>query len=157
MKTNSNKKTAFFWLLAGFIFIAGCSDDKAPENTQAQNAIDNSQAKRDAISADSPQDPTPEAEEDQKQKFEHDFAAKCVERELNNSQNQSTDADRVTKACDCIASYISKDLTDEEAKKFLSEHENPQSLRIKYEAGAYECLQEKQKPAEPQLNMKPQG
>ena len=39
-----------------------------------------------------------------------------------------------------------KDLTGEEAEKFLAEHENPQSLRIKYENAAYHCLQQNTPP-----------
>jgi hypothetical protein len=36
-----------------------------------------------------------------------------------------------------------KDLTDDEAEKFLTEHENPRSLQIKYNSAAYHCAQQK--------------
>jgi hypothetical protein len=45
-----------------------------------------------------------------------------------------------------------KDLTAQEAEKFLTEHENPQSLRIKYENAAYHCLQENAPPKEPNFS-----
>ncbi len=125
-----------------------CSDEKSKETTVA-TPEKTSPGKN--ISVDSPTDATPEAEDSQKQKFEHDFAAQCVERELNNSANKIDDADRITKTCECISTYIMKDLTDEEAEKFNKEHEHPQSLRIKFEAGAYECLQGKVEPAGPKL------
>jgi hypothetical protein len=34
-----------------------------------------------------------------------------------------------------------KDLTDEEVEKYLTEHENPRSLQIKFDAAAYHCTQ----------------
>jgi hypothetical protein len=161
MKTIISKKSglrSLVTVLFSLTLVAGCSDDKPQDSkTPEVSGSGLSQAKNDAISRDSPQDPTPEAEDDQKKQFQHDFAAQCVERELNNSQNQSSDADKITKACDCIAKYVTQDLTDEEAKKFLADHDNPQSLRIKYEAGAYECLQEKTKLAEPKLFGKPES
>ncbi len=145
------KQQFIIWLLASVlttVVITGCSDDKATVATPSASAENKPS---DVVSIDSPHDATPEANNDQKQKFQHDFAAQCEERELNNSANQSTDAEKVNKSCECISSYIMKDLTDEEAEKFLKEHEDPQSLRIKFEAAAYECLQEKVKPAEPKI------
>jgi hypothetical protein len=136
------------------LLVVGCSDEKEPAtpvnvtSSSSSSSISSSQVR----SVDSPTDPTPEAEDNQKEQFQHDFAAQCAERELNNATNQSTDADKINKSCECIAAYIAKDLTDEEAKKFLSEHDHPQSLRIKFEAAAYECLQEKVKPVEPKLS-----
>jgi hypothetical protein len=47
---------------------------------------------------------------------------------------------------------LSDGLTSQEAEKFLDEHENPQSLRIKYENAAYHCLQEKAPPQEPDFS-----
>jgi len=88
----------------------------------------------------------------QKDKFEKDFAAQCIARELKNSVNQDNDRDRVTRPCNCIADFLAKNLTGEEAEKFLSEHENPQSLRIKYENAAYHCLQVKAPPHEEEFS-----
>jgi hypothetical protein len=156
MKIVTHKKNTFISVLISAVIalsLTACSDEK-PKAEQAITQEKTPQA--DTISVDSPHDPTPEAELSQKQKFEHDFAAQCVDRELNNSANKIADAERLTKSCECITAYIAKDLTDEEAEKFNSEHEHPQSLRIKFEAAAYECLQEKTQPAEPKLFGKPQ-
>ena len=87
----------------------------------------------------------------QKHKFEHDFAAQCVEREVKNSVNKEEERSRWEKPCMCIATFMMKNLTADEAKKFLDEHKNTQSLVIKYENAAYHCLQAKQQPKEPQL------
>jgi hypothetical protein len=140
--------------LAGAVIavsLLGCSDEEKPKQpeTAAQQVTSDSGEK--IVSKDSPHDSTPEAEESQKQKFEHEFASQCVDRELNNASNKIEDASKITKSCECISAYIMKDLTDEEAEKFLKEHEHPQSLRIKFEAAAYECLQEKAQPAGPKM------
>jgi hypothetical protein len=151
MKTMTPKKNYLISLLVSTVIalsLSACSDEK-PKETTISSSEKASPGKN--ISVDSPTDATPEAENSQKQQFEHDFAAQCVERELNNSANKIDDADRITKTCECISTYIMKDLTDEEAEKFNKEHEHPQSLRIKFEAGAYECLQGKVQPADPKL------
>ena len=87
----------------------------------------------------------------QKHKFEHDFAAQCVERELKNSPNNEADKARWEKPCMCIATYMMKNLTADEAEKFIEEHKNTQSLVIKYENAAFHCLQAKQQAKSPQL------
>ncbi|MDD2723187.1 MAG: hypothetical protein PHH59_04080 [Methylovulum sp.] len=90
--------------------------------------------------------------ENEKQKFEQVFAAQCVERETKNSDNKDEDKKRFERPCTCIATFLMKDLTAQEAEKFLDEHENPQSLRIKYENAAYHCLQENVPPKEPNFS-----
>ncbi|NOU13268.1 MAG: hypothetical protein HOO92_04775 [Methylococcaceae bacterium] len=90
----------------------------------------------------------------EKQKFEHEFAKQCEQRELKTSTNPDVDKERIDKACECIATYIMKDLTAIEAEKFLTEHENAQSLRIKYENAAYHCLQQDAHPAGPNFSRK---
>jgi hypothetical protein len=87
----------------------------------------------------------------QKHKFEHDFARQCVERELQNSVNKETDKERFEESCMCIATYMMKDLTAKEAEKFITEHENPRSLQIKFDSAAYHCLQQKPQPKGLQL------
>jgi len=79
----------------------------------------------------------------QKHKFEHDFARQCVERELRNSVNKDVDKERFTESCMCIATYMMKDLTAKEAEKFITAHENPRSLQIKFDSAAFHCLQQK--------------
>ncbi len=88
----------------------------------------------------------------EKQKFEQEFAAQCVAREVRNSANKDEDKKRFEQPCTCIATFLMKDLTAQEAEKFLDEHENPQSLRIKYENAAYHCLQEHAPPKEPNFS-----
>lgn len=78
-----------------------------------------------------------------KHKFEHDFAEQCVARELTASGDDVQYRDRFEKPCMCIAQYLMKDLTAKEAELFVDEHKNTQSLRIRYEAAAYNCLQKK--------------
>ncbi|ESS73757.1 hypothetical protein MGMO_11c00640 [Methyloglobulus morosus KoM1] len=132
--------------------LAGCSDEEKPKQEQA--VVQDQTPKVEQHSFDHPHGP--EVTDMQKHQFEHDFAAQCVDRELNNSTNKIEDAERLTKSCECIATYMMKDLTAQEAEKFITEHENPQSLRIKFEAAAYECLQEKAHPEGPKLFGKPQ-
>jgi len=132
--------------------LAGCSDEEKPKQEQA---TEQQAPKAEGHTFDHPHGP--EVTDMQKHKFEHDFAAQCVDRELNNSANKIEDAERLTKSCECIATYIMKDLTAQEAEKFMGEHEHPQSLRIKFEAAAYECLQEKAHPEGPKLFGKPEA
>jgi hypothetical protein len=134
MKTHTFTKNFFFAALASFVitlFITGCSDDK--EKTVAvktsHNPFDHSH--------DVP------VTDFQKHKFEHDFAAQCVERELKNSINKDMDKERFAHTCMCVATFMMKDLTAQEAEKFLTEHENPRSLQIKYDSAVYHCTQQK--------------
>jgi hypothetical protein len=80
----------------------------------------------------------------EKQKFEHEFAEQCVNRELKNPATAESDKARLSETCLCVSKYLMKDLTSQEAEKFLDEHENPESLVIRYDAAAYHCLQENQ-------------
>ncbi len=133
MKTQSFTKNFFFAALTSIIIalsLAGCSDDeekKLPVKT-VFNPFDHSQ------------DVPVTAIE--KHKFEDAFAAQCLARELKNSVNKEEDKERFSKSCQCVANYMVKDLTDEEAEKFLDEHENPRSLQIKYNAAVYHCTQQ---------------
>ncbi|MGZ5053103.1 MAG: hypothetical protein ACXWF8_10220 [Methylobacter sp.] len=91
----------------------------------------------------------------QKHKFEHDFAEQCLQRELKNSTNVEYDRTRFSAPCMCIAKYLMKDLTADEAKLFLDEHKNAQSLVIKYENAAYHCLQQNAHPKGPDFSRSP--
>lgn len=144
MKLLIHKKNVFIPVLISAVVafsLTGCSDEKPKEE---KAALEEKTAKKENT-FDHPHGP--EVTDLQKHKFEHDFSAQCVDRELNSSENKITDAERINKSCECIATYMMKDLTAQEAEKFLAEHEHPQSLRIKFEAAAYECLQEKAQPA----------
>jgi hypothetical protein len=87
-----------------------------------------------------------------KHKFEHDFAEQCIDREMASPVNKELDRERFAKPCMCIAQHLMKGLTAKEAELFLNEHKNTQSLRIRYEAAAYDCLQ---KAAQGQQNQAP--
>ncbi|MEQ1529568.1 MAG: hypothetical protein ABL925_09640 [Methylococcales bacterium] len=110
--------------------ISGCSDDEE----KAKAAAEQTPVSHTLLNA--------KVTDIEKQKFEHDFANQCEERELKNSVNKEDDKERIEEACTCIATFMMKDLTAIEAEKFITEHENAQSLRIKYENAAYHCLQE---------------
>ena len=135
MKTHTFTKRSLLVVLISIImalFVVGCSDDeekKLPAKT-IFNPFDHTH--------DVP------VTDVQKHKFEHDFAEQCVARELKNSVNIEEDKERFSKSCLCVANYMLKDLTDEEVEKFLSEHENPRSLQIKYNSAAYHCGQQQQ-------------
>jgi hypothetical protein len=122
--------------------VAGCSDDddKKTEKTSAEPV--------------SHQLLNAKVTDIEKQKFEHDFAKQCERRELKTSTNPEADKERIEDACECIATFMMKNLTAIEAEKFITEHENAQSLKIKYENAAYHCLQQKAHPAGPDFSHK---
>ena len=133
MKIHTLIKNFFFAVLTSMVIaltVTGCSDDKeksVPVKT-SHNPFDHSH--------DVP------VNDIEKHKFEHDFAAQCLERELKNSVNIEEDKPRLSKSCMCVATDMMKDLTAQEAEKFLKEHENPRSLQIKYNSAVFHCLQQ---------------
>lgn len=137
--------------------MSGCSDDKAekpatPTAVSKSDVVSEPAAKKEYDTFDVKPDTV--VTEVERLKFEHDFTAQCVERETKNSVNKEEDEARVTKDCECITQEVSKNLTDEEAEKFVGEHEDPQSLAIKFKSAAYKCLDGKTKPAEPSFTHK---
>ncbi|WP_340120957.1 hypothetical protein [Methylobacter svalbardensis] len=153
MKMTTFTKKIFIAALTSMaiaLSITGCSDDKEktvaakPATVAAvHNPFDHSH--------DTP------VTDIQKHKFEHDFAKQCVQRELKNSDNKEADAAQYTQPCMCIAKFLMKDLTAEEAEKFIGEHKNAQSLVIKYENAAYHCLQQNAHPKGPNFSRAPQA
>jgi len=133
-------------IAAMLLALTGCSDDKsassseAPAKTGKNNHIDYGEAS-DSI----------------KSKFITAFAKKCVARELKNSINKDSDEKRFQDACDCIAKHIADDLAEVDAEKYLQEHEDTQTLEIKFDSAAYFCLQSKPQPKGPQILGKPQS
>ncbi|MCK5871227.1 MAG: hypothetical protein KAG26_00250 [Methylococcales bacterium] len=87
-------------------------------------------------------DPADKATDVEKHKFQKEFANDCVARELKNSVNKTSDTARIEKSCTCIAQYMMKDLTGIEAEKVLEDDTDTQSLRIRFDNAAYNCLQE---------------
>jgi PBP1b-binding outer membrane lipoprotein LpoB len=158
MKNIFCEKNILLVALISLVFtvtLSGCSDEEKPKEEVKATA----QAPSETAAADKSDQfdhpHGPEVTDMEKHKFEHDFAAQCVDREMKNTSDQEKDENLIAKSCECIASYMMKDLTAQEAEKFIKEHEHPQSLRIKYEAAAYECLQEKTQPAGPKIFGKP--
>lgn len=113
------------------ISLSSCSDDNSSKTTATEKKFDHSHGG--------------EVTDLAKHKFEHDFAKQCVEREIKDSINKDVDRNRYTGPCLCIATYMMKDLTPMEAEKFLTERKNTQSLRIRFENAAYNCLQKNKK------------
>ncbi|MFA6052487.1 MAG: hypothetical protein WC762_07835 [Methylobacter sp.] len=153
MKTFTFTKKFLFAALTSMVIalsVAGCSDDE--EKVQTETVAVKTPVKV-ATHNPNPFDHSHDVEvtDIQKHKFEHDFAQQCVDRELKNSVNKDMDRDRYDEPCMCIATYLMKNLTAEEAEKFLDEHKNAQSLVIKYENAAYHCLQQKVQPKGPHL------
>ncbi|EGW23072.1 MULTISPECIES: hypothetical protein [Methylobacter] len=152
MKTPTFTKNFFFAALTSMVIalaVTGCSDDEqktAAAKPAAANVVHN------------PFDHSHDGEvtDIQKHKFEHDFASQCVDRELKNSTNKEFDKVRYATPCMCIAKFLMKDLTAEEAEKFIGEHKNAQSLVIKYENAAYHCLQQNAHPKGPDFSRAPQ-
>jgi hypothetical protein len=144
--------TLLFGLCTSLAMVACSGDDEQKSQNQASSTSPTQQTN---ATPKFDHEHGPEVTDLEKHKFEHEYAAQCVERELNNAENKITDAEKINKSCECIATYMMKDLTAQEAEKFLSEHEHPQSLRIKFDAAAYECIQEKSLPAGPKLFGKP--
>lgn len=124
--------------------LSACSDDK-PATSGAQN-----NASKAAVVKKHHFDPG-EASVSIKQKFETEFAKKCVSRELKNSVNKDIDEKRYTEDCNCIAKHISDHLADVDAEKYLMDHEDTQAVDIKFDTAAYFCLQSKPQPKGPHL------
>jgi hypothetical protein len=146
MKTlpHNNLFLAVFTGIVILLAITGCSNDegKKPSTAPAAAKVENN-----------PFDHSHDVEvtDVQKHKFEHDFAQQCLQRELKHSTDKAADEERWREPCLCIATYLMKDLTAEEAEKFIGEHKDTQSLVIKYESAAYHCVQAKAQPKGPKL------
>ncbi|TPQ25127.1 hypothetical protein PL263_14005 [Methylomonas sp. EFPC3] len=148
MKNNSLKRALALALLPVLLLLSACSDDKA--EAEAPKA-----AKTGALKKSVHRDDTGEASGAEKRQFEKEFSAKCVERELKNSVNKDVDEPRFKQTCDCIAEHIMKDLSEIDAEKYIEDHEDTQTLGIKFDAAAYFCLQSKPQPKGPHLFGKP--
>ena len=138
-----NQKTLLVALMSSVMVLGlvGCSDDKPTPAASTKNNVEDKSAKENYETFDVKPDTV--VTETERMKFEHDFTAQCVDRELKTSTNKEADEERVTKLCGCITKEVSKNLTDEEADKFIGEHENPRSLGIKFENASFECMPEK--------------
>jgi len=125
------------------ILSTACSDEKAGNSAPEKSAV-GKQAKPHHVDSG-------EATDSIKQKFVNAFAKNCVARELKNSINKDVDEKRFEDSCGCIAKHIAEDLSDLDAEKYLQEHEDTQTLEIKFDQAAFFCLQNKQLPKGPHL------
>lgn len=139
-------KSILFVLLASLsvVLLTACSDDKPVADKTATTTNNPKHNNFDHIHDEIVTDVV-------KHEFEHEFSDQCVARELKSSNNPDVDKPRLDKDCMCIAKYMMKDLSSEEARKFLKEHENTHSLQIKFDAAAYFCVQNKQQPKGPHI------
>lgn len=135
----STKKLILTSFMACVTLIA-CSDNENKSVKEADSVFDHPHEKVTDI---------------EKHKFEHEFSQDCVTRELKNSINKIVDKKRFAKSCMCIAKFMMKDLTSVEAEKFLKEDKNTQSLRIRFDNAAYNCLQENKLPKKSKLLSQP--
>ena len=163
MKSHKHSKNFLTVILINVILsllITSCSSDE-PENTQVNESISEEKTQEASESKPATPDrksfvsvfdhPHTNVTDWQKHTFEHDFAEQCIKRELVNSNNKEIDRERFTKPCMCIAKIMMENLTAVEAEKFIDEKKNTQSLRIRHENAAYQCLIKKQQPKSPNL------
>ncbi len=138
VKQMINKKL-ILTILISFVICAtlvSCSDDDNKSVKDVETVFDHPHEKVTDI---------------EKHKFEHEFSQDCVIRELKHSKEKNPDKERFKKPCMCIAKFMMKDLTAVEAEKFLTEDKDTQSLRIRFDNAAYNCLQENQPRQAPKL------
>jgi hypothetical protein len=132
MKNNKQflRSAGVFFMAGTLVFLAGCGGDD--EATQKKHDLSFDHAHGSDVS------------DLKKHQFEHKFAEQCVARELKNSVNKDEDRKRYEKDCLCIATRMMKDLSAEDAEKFLDENKNTQSMRMSFDEAAYFCLQKNQ-------------
>ncbi len=145
----NNKISLNVFLISSFLALTlnGCSDDEPSKTSTTSKTQTTKKA---------PHNPFDHSHDEvvtdiEKHEFEHQFAQQCIAREVKNSNNKANDRKRFSKPCMCIAKEMLADLTAVEAEKFLKERKSTQSLKIRFESAAYECLQEKQPPQAPQI------
>jgi len=143
MKTDMLKHALSLVLVSVLaLTVSACSDDKPAETQPA--ASTKSPKKENKVDYG-------EASDSVKKQFIKTFSANCVTRELKNSVNKDIDGKRFEQTCGCIAEHIAEDLADVDAEKYLDDHEDTHTLQIKFDAGAYFCLQNKAQPKGPHI------
>lgn len=126
------------------LLIGGCSDDKPQAPATPSASAGKSSKKDNAVDYG-------EASDSVKKQFIKEFAENCVTRELKTSVNKDIDEKRYQESCDCIAKHIADDLADVDAEKYIDDHEDTQTLDIKFDTAAFFCLQNKPQPKGPHL------
>jgi len=87
----------------------------------------------------------------EKGKFKKEFTKDCITREVNSAGSQPVNLKYIETTCACIANYMDDKLTDQEADEFLKDDNHVRALQMRYDAGAYKCVQETQKEQEPKI------
>ncbi len=151
----SNRYTLVLSFLAA-LFLTACSDDSNNRTATADNSSRVPVAKAESPIKQAPvqkamskqerqhyrdmDTPIDKANWTEKGKFRKEFTADCVGRELQNAEGK-VDRAKIEKNCECIAHYMDDHLTDQEADEYLKEDNHTRSLQIRFEAGAFYCLQ----------------
>lgn len=148
-KTILNDLCALILISGLLVLVTACSDDKT-EATKSNTASTGAAVKTKAVKTENTVD-YGEASDSVKNKFIKTFAQNCVNRELKNSTNKENDEKRFQQSCDCIAGHIAEDLAEIDAEKYLEDHEDTQTLSIKFDSAAFFCLQNKPQPKGPHL------
>jgi hypothetical protein len=134
---------------------SGCSDDKS-EQQSTKNAVVNNNPSAHHPKSDNVQSPG-EATSSLKKKFSEEFTDACVKREMKNSNNPDVEEKRFKESCACIAEHMANNMAEVDAEKYLDDHEDTQTLDIKFDQAAYFCLQSKPMPKGPHLLGRPQS
>ncbi len=150
--------------LTAVVFLSACSDDNdstkktkavTKEAKVATTIVGNSKNMT-ANKIDDKQNykqmskPVDKANWVEKGKFKKEFTKDCIAREVAIAGGK-VDLAYVEKTCACIADYMDNHLTDQEADEYLKEDNHVRSFQIRYDAGAYECVQGSQKEVEPKI------
>jgi len=134
-------------LLVLSLAVSACSDDQSPKTANAPQISSKKDIAKTAVKSATDNDlDYGEASDSVKRKFIKTFSKNCVTRELKNSVNQDIDEKRFNESCSCIAEHIAEDLAEVDAEKYLDDHEDTHTLQIKFDAGAFFCLQNKPQP-----------
>jgi len=156
--------------LVAVILLSGCSDDKTnnSKETSSNKTVVTKKANIDKTIVGNNKNmttnilgdkqnykemsqPIDKASWVEKGKFKKEFTKECIAREVANAGNKKADINYIEKTCNCIADYMDNKLTDQEADEYLKEGNNVRAFQIRYDAAAYECVQESQKVAEPKI------
>jgi hypothetical protein len=160
-KSTSNRLLVVLPLFAA-MFLSACSDDNSSKEAITNNAtvaktIVGNNKNMTANTLDDTQHykqmskPVDKANWVEKGKFKKEFTKDCITREEAIAEGGKVDLAYIEKTCACIADYMDNKLTDQEADEYLKEDNHVQSFKMRYDAGAYECVQESQKVAEPKI------
>lgn len=160
--TNTSNRLLVVLPLFAAMFLSACSDENSTKEvvttnvTVAKTMVGNNKNMTanklgDAQHYMEMSTPVDKANWVEKGKFKKEFTKDCIAREVAIEGENKTDMSYIEKTCACIADHMDNKLTDQEADEFLKEDNHVRAFQIKYDAAAYECVQESQKVAEPKI------